>query len=324
MNPAAGEALRFYSFLPAQKSFLEEILAGLARPQKYIPAKFFYDARGSELFDAICELPEYYLTRTETALMQAHAAEMARALGPACLLIEYGSGASRKTRLLLDHLAPLAYMPIDIAEEQLRASAQALAQSYPGMQVLAVCADYSQPLNLPASDAPGIRRKAVYFPGSTIGNFTPEEAVVFLRQARTAAGPGGAMLVGVDLKKPNAILHAAYNDAQGVTAQFNLNLLTRINRELGGDFNPEHFRHQAFHNETAGRIEMHLQSLRAQQVTIQGRRLVFRAGETIHTENSYKYSVAEFQDMARQAGFAPRRVWSDAQQYFAVHYLTVE
>lgn len=320
-GPVAGKTVRFYPLLPEQKSFLDEILEGLSRERKQIPPKFFYDAHGCGLFDAICKLPEYYLTRVETAMMRVYAAEMAQCLGPDCLLIEYGSGASRKTRLLLDQLRPLAYMPIDIAGEQLRASAQALAGAYPGTQVLAVCADYSQAIKLPVRDATGIKRKAIYFPGSTIGNFTVEETVAFLQQARKVAGRGGAMLVGVDLKKSKEVLHAAYNDAQGVTAKFNLNMLTRINRQLGADFNLSNFRHHAFYNEQAGRIEMHLESLVAQQVKIGSRRFAFRAGETIHTENSYKYSVAEFQGLAREAGFAPQRLWTDAQQLFAVHYL---
>jgi dimethylhistidine N-methyltransferase len=322
MSLGEGETVRFYSLLPAQKSFVQEILEGLSRPQKQIPAKFFYDARGCELFDAICELPEYYLTQVETTMMKRHAAEMAGRLGPGCLLIEYGSGASHKTRLLLDHLRPPAYMPIDIAGEQLLASARALAAAYPRMQVLAVNADYSQPIKLPGSHLAGIRRKAIYFPGSTIGNFTVEETKVFLQHVRNEVGDGGVMLVGVDLKKSKDVLHAAYNDASGVTAQFNLNLLVRINRELNADFDLRNFRHLAFYNEKAGRIEMHLESLAAQQVAIRDRRFVFSAGETIHTENSYKYAVAEFQDLAKEAGFVPDWVWTDAQQLFAVHYLS--
>ena len=315
-------SVRFYNLLSAQQSFLNEVLAGLAKPQKQIPAKFFYDGRGCELFDAICELPEYYLTRTETAMMQRFAAEMAQLLGAGCLLVEYGSGASRKTRILLEHLLPPAYMPIDIACEQLRASSRELAQVFPGMQVVAVCADYSEPIALPECSVPGLKCKAIYFSGSTIGNFTQAETVVFLKRALQLVGPGGAMLVGVDMKKPQAQLGAAYNDSRGVTAEFNLNLLARINRELKGDFRLENFRHRAFYNAKEGRIEMHLESLIAQQVTVQGRRFDFSAGETIHTENSYKYSVSEFQQLARQAGFEPLRAWTDTQQLFSVHYLS--
>jgi dimethylhistidine N-methyltransferase len=313
--------VRFYHLLTAQQSFLKEVLAGLAKPQKQIPAKFFYDRRGCELFDAICALPEYYLTSTETAMMQQFAAGMAQLLGAGCLLIEYGSGTGRKTRILLERLHPPVYMPIDIACEQLRASSQELALAFPGMQVIAVCADYSEPIALPECVVPGLKRRAIYFPGSTIGNFTKEETVMFLRRALRVVGPGGAMLVGVDLKKPTAQLDAAYNDSRDVTAEFNLNLLTRINRELKGDFRLENFRHRAFYNSEEGRIEMHLESLVAQQVVIQGRRFGFSAGETIHSENSYKYSVDEFQQLARQAGFEPLRAWTDAQQLFSVHYL---
>lgn len=320
---SSDRPVRFYNLLSAQQSFLNEVLSGLARSPKQIPAKFFYDRRGCELFQAICELPEYYLTPTETAMMQQFAAEMVRHLGSGCLVIEYGSGTGRKTRILLEHLRPPAYMPIDIACEQLRASSRELAQAFPGMQVVAVCADYSEPIALPEFVVPGLKRKAIYFSGSTIGNFTQAETVVFLKRALQVVGPGGAMLVGVDLKKPRAQLDAAYNDSRGVTAEFNLNLLARINRELKGDFRPENFRHRAFYNAKEGRIEMHLESLIAQQVTIQGRRFDFSAGEMVHTENSYKYSVSEFQQLARQAGFEPLRAWTDARQLFSVHYLSV-
>jgi dimethylhistidine N-methyltransferase len=322
MSAGADQPVRFYNLLSAQQSFLNEVLAGLAKPQKQIPAKFFYDSRGCELFDAICELPEYYLTPTETAMMQQSAAEMAQLLGGGCLLIEYGSGASRKTRILLECLQPPAYMPVDIACEQLRASSRDLAQAFPGMQVIAVCADYSEPIALPECTLPGLKRKAIYFSGSTIGNFTQAETVVFLKRAMQVVGPGGAMLVGVDIKKPQARLDAAYNDSRGVTAEFNLNLLARINRELNGDFRLKNFRHRAFYNAKEGRIEMHLESLVAQQAAIHGRHFDFTAGETIHTENSYKYAVNEFQQLARQAGFEPLRVWTDAQQLFSVHYLS--
>ena len=256
-------------------------------------------------------------------MMQQFSAEMAQLLVAGCLLIEYGSGASRKTRILLEHLRPPAYMPIDISCEQLRASSRELAQAFPGMQVVAVCADYSEPIALPEFIVPGLKRKVIYFSGSTIGNFTQAETVVFLKRALQVAGPGGAMLVGVDLKKLLAQLDAAYNDSRGVTAEFNLNLLARINRELKGDFRLGNFRHRAFYNAKEGRIEMHLESLIAQQVTIQGRRFDFTAGETIHTENSYKYSVVEFQQLARQAGFEPLRAWTDVQHLFSVHYLSV-
>jgi len=316
-------AFSLHDRLPDTGSFLDDVIAGLSLPRKSLPPKYFYDERGCELFEAICRTPEYYPTRTETALMQAKAGAMARRLGPRCAVIEYGSGSARKTRILLDALAPVAYVPIDIAREQLRSTAAEIARDYPGLEVVAVCADYSRPLALPEIDGIAARRKIVYFPGSTVGNLTPAEAAGFLRNVRTLAGPGGGMLIGVDLRKDAALLNAAYNDRQGVTAEFNLNLLARINRELGAGFELAAFRHQAFYNEPSGRIEMHLLSLRPQRVRIGGRVFQFRAGETIHTENSYKYSVAGFRTLARGAGFEPVECWTDAKRLFAVHYLEV-
>lgn len=311
----------FHDLQPDAGSFLDDVITGLSQPQKTLSPKYFYDQRGCELFEAICELPEYYPTRTEMAMMQARGREIAQRLGPDCALIEYGSGSSRKTRVLISALNPVAYVPIDIAGEHLKASAVDLAGAFPGLRIIAVCADYSRPLALPDINHLGARRRIVYFPGSTIGNFTVPEAREFLHHARRLVGAGGAMLVGVDLKKNHDVLHAAYNDAQGVTAAFNVNLLARINRELGADFDLVAFRHLAFYNADAGRIEMHLASLKDQKVTLGGNAFSFRAGETIHTENSYKYSVAEFQALARAAGFEPEACWTDPQQLFSVHYL---
>lgn len=313
----------FHDLHPDAGSFLKEVIAGLSRPRKELSPKYFYDARGCELFDAICELPEYYPTRTEMTLMQAHAEEMARYLGAQSILIEYGSGNSRKTHGLIAALEPIAYVPIDIAGTQLKDSAARLTVAFPGLRVVAVCADYSRPLSLPEIDTISAHRRVIYFPGSTIGNFTLTEALDFLGNARALAGAGGAMLIGVDLKKDHALLNAAYNDAQGVTAAFNLNLLRRINRELGADFDLTAFRHHAFFNAAVGRIEMHLQSLRQQQVVIDGRAFSFSEGETIHTENSYKYSPDEFSHLALQAGFDAIHCWIDPQQLFSVHYLAV-
>lgn len=311
----------FHDLQPDAGSFLDDVITGLSQPQKALSPKYFYDQCGCELFEAICDLPEYYPTRTELAIMRANVRDIAQRLGPGCALIEYGSGSSRKTRVLISELSPVAYVPIDIAGEHLKASAAELAATFPGLRIIAVCADYSRPLALPDIDALGARRRIVYFPGSTIGNFTVPEAQQFLHHARRVVGAGGAMLVGVDLKKDHGLLHAAYNDAQGVTAAFNVNLLARINRELGADFNLAAFRHHAFYNAEAGRIEMHLASLKNQRVTLGGRVFSFRAGETIHTENSYKYSIAEFQALARAAGFQPEACWTDPQQLFSVHYL---
>lgn len=311
----------FHDLHPPPGSFLDDVLAGLAKPQKEIPAKYFYDQRGCKLFEAICELPEYYLTRTEIIIMQDYAGEMANCLGPGCQLIEFGSGSSQKTRLLLEALNPRVFMPVDIAAEQLRHSVFDLVPAFPGMRIAAVCADYTRPLKLPDCEHSGIARKAVYFPGSTVGNLTPEETLAFLTVARELVGPGGAMLVGVDLKKSPAVLNAAYNDSQDVTAEFNLNLLARINRELGADFDLSRFAHEAFYNQALGRVEMHLRSTVTQRVTVGGRAFAFREKETIHTENSYKYSVAEFRGLAEQAGFEPARTWADGDGLFAVHYL---
>ncbi len=313
----------FHDLRPDPGSFLDDVIAGLARPQKELPPKYFYDERGSELFDAICELPEYYPTRTETAIMHSHARDMASHLGPRCGLIEYGSGNSRKTRILIRELAPSAYMPIDIAGAQLKASAAELARAFPALAIIAVCADYSRPFVLPSLNGVDVSRRVIYFPGSTIGNFTTAEAAAFLANARTVTGEGGGMLIGVDLKKDPALLHAAYNDASGITGQFNLNLLVRINRELGADFELAAFRHQAHYDAALGRVEMHLVSEREQQVSIRGRVFSFRSGETIHTENSYKYSVEEFQELARGAGYEPMSCWTDPRRLFAVHYLAV-
>jgi dimethylhistidine N-methyltransferase len=318
-----GAPYSFFDLHPDTGGFLDEVVTGLAQPQKALPPKYFYDARGSALFEAICETPEYYVTRAETALMLGHSSDMARRMGAGCALIDFGSGNGRKTRILVEAAAPAAYVPIDIAREQLEATAAEFARDFPDLAVIAVCADYSRPVALPQSGILESRRRVVYFPGSTIGNFTPAEAAAFLRNAGALAGAGGALLIGVDLKKDKARLDAAYNDARGITAEFNLNLLTRINRELGADFDVAAFRHRAFYDEARGRIEMHLVSTQEQVVTVGGRKFPFRPGETIHTENSCKYSIPEFQDLSRGAGLAALECWTDPGRLFAVHYLTV-
>jgi len=319
----SGAGYSFHDLHAEAGGFLEDVLAGLAKPQKELPPKYFYDARGSALFEAICELPEYYLTRTETAIMRGRGAEMARHLGPGCALIEFGSGSARKTRILIEAAAPAAYLAIDIARDQLEAAAADLARDFPRLEVSAICADYSRPIALPQLAALESRRRVIYFPGSTIGNLVPGDARAFLRNAGSLAGAGGGLLIGVDLKKETARLDAAYNDARGVTAEFNLNLLARINRELGAAFDLSAFRHFAFYNDALGRIEMHLVSTKAQVVTIGGGVFRFRADETIHTENSYKYSIAEFQELGSSAGLTPVECWIDAERLFAVHYLSV-
>jgi L-histidine Nalpha-methyltransferase len=311
--------VRFYNFLTEGPSFLDDVLAGLARPQRAIPPKYFYDERGSKLFEAICELPEYYPTRTEMAIMERHIDEMVRLLGADTQLIEFGSGASVKTRLMIERAAPSLYVPIDISEAQLRSACAELSRRFPWLNINGVVADFTRPLRLPEFIGVPIRRKVVYFPGSTIGNFTPEEAFQFLGRVREMVGPGGMLLIGVDLKKDKRTLDAAYDDSRGVTAEFNLNLLARINRELGGDFQLRRFRHKAFYDEHQGWIEMHLESLYQQIVHVGGQHFEFHAGETIHTEISCKYSVEEFQGLARKARFHPEHVWTDPQHLFAVH-----
>ena len=315
--------ITFHDLLPAQQSMLAEIIAGLSQQQKRIPPKYFYDPRGCELFDAICGLPEYYPTRTELAIMRLHARAMADRLGPDCALIEIGCGNSEKTRLLLEALRPQVFVPVDIAREQLESSCNALARLLPEMPILALRADFAQPFAAPLTGLGQARRRALYFPGSTIGNFTRPEALAFLARWAPLLGAGGGALIGVDLKKDDALLNAAYNDAQGVTAEFNLNVLRHINRALGADFDLAAFRHRAFYNGEHGRVEMHLVSLRQQRVTIREREFEFCAGETIHTEYSCKYGIAEFQDLGRAAGFEPVQCWTDERSLFSVHYFTL-
>ena len=300
--------------------FASAVLGGLSRPQKTLPCRFFYDAPGSELFEAITRLPEYYPTRTETAILKAHAAEMVEGLPDGGVLVEFGSGSSRKTEILLRRLSGLAaYVMIDVSQAALAGAKQRLAQHFPTLDVRAIVADFSLPLNLP-DDLRG-RPKLGFFPGSTIGNLTPSEAVRLLRVFRAALAPQGRLIIGADLKKDARRLVLAYNDGAGVTAAFNLNLLARINRELGGDFDLGAFRHEAIYNPRHGRIEMHLISEKDQCVTIQGQRFSLQAGESIHTENSYKYAIDQFQDLARSADWQPRRVWTDDKAMFSVHEL---
>ena len=293
----------------------EDAIAGLSLPQKALPPKYFYDDAGSELFERICRLPEYYLTRAELALTRLHLASIARFAGRGCELIEYGSGESLKTRLLIRALRPTTYLPVDISEAALRGAEARLKREFPWLRILPVNADFSRPLDLPAARG----RRVVYFPGSTIGNLVPEEAHAFLSMSR---GQAARMLVGVDLRKDANVLHAAYNDARGVTAAFNLNVLARLNRELGADFDLRGFAHYAFYNAPLGRIEMHLVSLKKQAVRIGRHRFAFDAGESIHTENSYKYSVAQFRALAQRAGFRGSRLWTDRRELFALHGLT--
>ena len=308
---------------PDLATFRAEVLTGLQLFEKTLPCKYFYDQRGSHLFDRICELPEYYPTRTEAGIMRDHVAEMAALFGPDCLLIEYGSGSSTKTRILLDHLPHLAgYVPMDISREHLHQTAADLADAYPHLDILPLCADYTTDFDLPTACRP-VRSRAVYFPGSTIGNFHRDQAETFLNRIAQVCEAGGGLLIGVDLKKPAHILEPAYDDAQGVTAAFNLNLLRRINDELGADFDLDQFAHRAFYNALAGRIEMHLMSRRPQAVHLGGATIAFEEEETILTECSYKYSLPDFAALASASGFTVRKVWTDPEQRFSVQYLTV-
>jgi dimethylhistidine N-methyltransferase len=307
---------------PATDRSLAQVLEGLSQPHKSLPTAFLYDERGSRLFEAICNLPEYYPTRTELRIMRARIAEIAQAIGPEAMIVEWGSGSSLKTQLLLEHLSdPVAYVPVDISRGHLLASAGALAARFPRLQVLPVCADFTQPFGVPTPER-AARRRVLYFPGSTIGNFEPAVAVELMRQMADQVGPGGGLLIGVDLRKDPEILEAAYDDAQGVTAQFNLNLLRRANRELGADFDLAGFRHEAVWDDALGRIEMRLVSLRAQTVRLGGRRFTFAEGERIHTEDSHKYTLEGFAELAARAGFRRDRVWTDPQRLFSIQSYT--
>lgn len=314
-------AIRFYDEHPEPATMQEEVLQGLASRPRRIAPKFFYDERGSRLFDAICDLPEYYPTRAEMEILEFSADEVARLVGPGSTLIELGSGASKKIRLLLEAVRPQRYLGIDISREFLRQSVQQLARDYPWLEVHAACADFMQDFELPGSAGEG--KNLAFFPGSTIGNFEPHDALAFLQRVRSLIQPDGALLIGVDLKKDPQVLHAAYNDSAGVTAQFNLNLLQRLREELGVEVNPQGFRHHAFYNAARGRIEMHLVSRRTQDIRLLGQRFHFNPGECIHTENSYKYSLEEFHALARTAGLQPRQVWLDSARLFSVHYLSI-
>lgn len=323
MQISRALSVTLHDYQPQAGDLRAEVVAGLTANPKTLPCKYFYDEHGSELFDAICELPEYYLTRTELAIMQSHAAEMAAVLGARVLLVEPGSGTSAKTRLLLDKLHwPCAYVPVDISREQLITAADQLNRHYPDLEVLPVCADFSQAFALPTPRHPATRT-VIYFPGSTIGNFEPDAMVALLKQLLRLAGRKGALLIGVDLNKDRTLLEAAYNDAAGVTAAFNLNLLARLNRELHSDFNLKRFRHHALYNSAEGRIEMQLVSLDDQAVHIADDTLHFGANEPIITEYSYKHTLPGFAALAAQAGWTVQKVWTDERRWFSVQYLTL-
>jgi dimethylhistidine N-methyltransferase len=306
----------------ATTEFATDVVAGLTATPKRLLPKYFYDGAGSALFEQITELPEYYPTRREIGILEEHAGDIAALIPPGAALVEFGSGSSTKTRKVLSTAASLAaYVPVDISAQFLQQQAAELRREYPKLAVLPVAADFTRPFELP--DAVRIMPRVGFFPGSTIGNFEPHEAAAFLRHAGRILGRGATFIVGVDLIKDTQVLQKAYNDPQGVTAKFNLNLLARINRELGAKFNLECFEHHAFFNRERSRIEMHLASLKRQRIKVCGECIDFRAGETIHTENSYKYSVASFGALARGAGWTPTAVWTDPDNYFSVHTLSL-
>ncbi len=326
--PHAARVARLVDRQP-DEGLLADVLSGLSRSPRRLPSKYFYDARGSALFERICEQPEYYPTRTEITIMRDHVGEMAAALGPDVRLVEYGSGSGLKTRLLLRNLvSPVAYVPVEISRIALAESVAKLEREFPRIEMLPVCADFAGPIKLPrAARAP--RQTVVYFPGSTLGNFETDDALRLLRQMRNEAGQGGGalaggVLIGIDLVKESAVLEAAYNDAAGVTAEFTLNLLVRMNRELGADFDLASFRHRARWHALAGRIETHIVSRREQDVHIDGRTFHFGAGEAMLVELSCKYTLEGFVRFAARAGLRVARVWTDPARQFSVQWLACE
>jgi dimethylhistidine N-methyltransferase len=327
VNPSARVARRpslqnlwVFDLAPRVESIQQEVIDGLSRPQKELPPKLFYDRRGAQLFNAICATAAYYPTRTENSILRESADEIARAVGAGSAIIEFGAGEMEKIRILLPSLRPSIYAAIDISRDQLLRASEALALEYRRMAVMAVIGDYQSELETELELPPHARR-VVFFPGSTIGNFEPLQARDFLQRVRALVGHTGGVLIGVDLQKPVDILNLAYNDPEGHTAAFNLNLLTRLNRELGADFDLSAFVHRAFYNVEQNRIEMHLRSLRRQTVHLGTHVFEFDEGETIHTENSYKYTAQSFVQMAREVGFAQSRMWSDADRLFGVFFL---
>ena len=318
---AANDLIGWIDLETEQVDFRAEVLAGLRETPKRIAAKFFYDERGSQLFEEITRLPEYYLTRTEIGILQRSAPEIVDAFGDDYALVELGSGSSTKVRILFDAKPAALYMPIDLSGDFLRDSSERLAEEHPNVDVIAVCGDYTRLDRLPERDVEG--RTVVFFPGSTLGNLEPEEAIDFFSSISSLLQPGDGMLIGVDQRKDDAILHAAYNDAQGVTAEFNRNLLRRLNRDLHGTFSVDSYEHVAFYNQAAGRIEMHLRATKDEPVRVAGESFAIRAGEMIHTENSYKYDLASFEALLTASRFRVKATWSDEAGWFAVHFLQI-
>jgi dimethylhistidine N-methyltransferase len=315
--------VQLYDLHPAQGDLQLQVLQGLQQPEKFLPAKLLYDKRGAELFDAICELEEYYLTRTEISILQTYAAEIASCIRGGAL-VEFGSGSSQKIKILLDALSPLpTYVALDISKQHLVESCEKLVAEYPTLEAIAICADYNQPFEFPNHPSLHHKHKIAFFPGSTVGNLEPAEVIQFLKQTAELIGAEGGLLIGVDLKKDKAILEPAYDDAQGVSAAFALNVLNHLNRVLQADFQLDQFQYQALYNESLGRIEMYLVSLVEQVIQIGDSEVSFAAGEQLRTEHSYKYTVDEFHQLAIAAGFYPKQVWLDPKQFFSIHYLAL-
>ena len=313
----------FVDLQPETDDFLSTVLDGLSQSQKTIPPKFFYDAIGSKIFDKICEAPEYYVTRTEIALMKEIGEEINSLVEPKSIVVEYGCGSSLKIRALLSALPDSAeYLAIDISKSHLILTIKEIAADYPNLRVGAICADFSDALDWPEQARSEHDQRLAFFPGSTIGNQTPKEALEFLTRLRHMVGDQGSLLIGVDLKKNTEVLNSAYNDAAGYTAEFNLNLLQRMKKELDAELDISNFEHDAFYNEELGRIEMHLISQLDQTIQVGGQNFEFKKGETIHTENSYKYSIEEFSELAQKSGFVPVKAWTDADNLFSIHYMS--
>ena len=309
---------------PSQIKFKEDVLNGLRSSPKRLSCKYFYDERGSRLFDKICELDEYYLTRTESSIMEQYAKEMGEQLGAGVALVEFGSGSSTKTRILLDNLIdPVAYIPVDISRDHLLSTVSQLLQEYSGFEILPVCADFTQDFQLPKTDrVPS--HYAVYFPGSTIGNFEPASASKLLCRISSMCGMDGGLLIGIDLKKDPETLERAYDDSDGVTADFNLNLISRIERELDSDIDVSDFEHHSFYNEDKGRVEIYVRSCTDQIATVEEEEFEFTEGELIHTEYSHKYTIEEFSEIASESGFRLHKSWTDEDNYFAILHFVVE
>lgn len=310
---------------PTSNNMLKEVLVGLSKSQKSIDPKFLYDKKGSEIFERICELPEYYPTRAETEIYKNHARDICKLIGPEALIIEPGSGSAEKVRFLLKKLnRPVGYVPVEISREILLRTVEELGDEFPDLRTIPVCADFKENLDLPLSVDSQKGRKIVFFPGSTIGNLDPQEALQFLKKVSKVVGQNGGLLIGVDLKKDKDTIELAYDDPQGVTAAFNLNLLDRLNNEINATFEIDNFNHEAFYNEELGRVEMHLKSKVSQLVRVNETIFRFKEGETIHTENSYKYSTDEFCELCAKARLKIKQCWKDSNKMFCVYFFERE